>query len=340
MATIKLKRGNYDSRPTSGLLTGEPYFFVDTKQIAIPFSDTEYAIFDISSVLLKVANNLSDLNNVSTARANLSVYSKAEVDSMIVGMTWKEVTVASTANLILSGEQTIDGKACITGDTVLCKNQTNATQNGVYTVATGAWTRSDFADTAEEIENLACIIQEGTNNANTVWICTTKDIILGTTGIEFIELPGAGVIIAGEGLSKDGNTLYVDINKLTSNPDPPGTSLIMIYDTNNTELRKVTISELLSDVNANLWKVKSTATDPTSDYLDGKMIGGTAISVSVSESGTNSYKAEISVTFAGVDLASSLDAANDLMLLYQTTGFVKATINSIIDSALVDGGTF
>jgi hypothetical protein len=50
-----------------------------------------------------------------------------------------KVNAATTANITLSGAQTIDGISCIAGYKVLVKNQSTASQNGVYTVATGAW---------------------------------------------------------------------------------------------------------------------------------------------------------------------------------------------------------
>ena len=53
--------------------------------------------------------------------------------------TFALVRVASTANLTLSGAQTIDGIACVAGDLVLAKNQTTAADRKVYTVASAAW---------------------------------------------------------------------------------------------------------------------------------------------------------------------------------------------------------
>ena len=55
------------------------------------------------------------------------------------------VKVATTASITLSGEQTIDGSACVTGERVLVKNQSDGTENGLYDVDTASWTRSkDF----------------------------------------------------------------------------------------------------------------------------------------------------------------------------------------------------
>jgi dUTPase len=57
------------------------------------------------------------------------------------GITIGVAKAASTANLTLSGAQTIDGVACAAGDIVLAKDQTTAADRGTYTVATGAWVK-------------------------------------------------------------------------------------------------------------------------------------------------------------------------------------------------------
>lgn len=62
------------------------------------------------------------------------------------------VRVATTANITLSGTQTIDGVAVVAGDRVLVKNQTTASQNGIYLCAAGAWARSTDMDTDAEIQ--------------------------------------------------------------------------------------------------------------------------------------------------------------------------------------------
>lgn len=94
---------------------------------------------------------------------------------------------ATTGNITLSGTQTIDDVAVIAGDRVLVKNQTTGSENGIYDVSAGAWTRSADADTSAEVT--ACMVvgvSEGTVNADTLWMLTTNDpITLGTTSLTF-----------------------------------------------------------------------------------------------------------------------------------------------------------
>ena len=108
--------------------------------------------------------------------------------------SWKNsVRAATTANITLSGTQTVDGVALVAGDICLVKNQTTGSENGKYTVAAGAWTRtSDFDAGADLISSALAAIQEGTTNLDKVFQCTTNEpITVGTTALVFAEF-GAG----------------------------------------------------------------------------------------------------------------------------------------------------
>jgi hypothetical protein len=92
----------------------------------------------------------------------------------------------------LSGEQTVDGIALVDGDRVLCKDQTDATENGVYVVSTGAWTRAvDFDGSYDITEGTIIPVSRGTVNADTEFrISNTGTITIGTTSLTF-EARGA-----------------------------------------------------------------------------------------------------------------------------------------------------
>ena len=80
---------------------------------------------------------------------------------------------ATTANITLSAPQTIDGLAVIAGDRVLVKNQTTTSENGIYQVNAGAWTRTTDADTRDELVSAFVFIPHGSvQNRNTAWVCT------------------------------------------------------------------------------------------------------------------------------------------------------------------------
>ena len=136
---------------------------------------------------------------------------KNYVDNTVQGLDAKaSVRVATTANITLSGTQTIDGVAVVAGDRVLVKNQTDATTNGVYLVAAGAWTRTLDMDTWAEVPGSFIFVEVGTVNADNGFVSTAdQGGTLGTTAITWVQFSGAGQITAGSGLTKTGNTLAV-----------------------------------------------------------------------------------------------------------------------------------
>ncbi|MGD0420546.1 MAG: hypothetical protein ABSA68_13370 [Xanthobacteraceae bacterium] len=92
---------------------------------------------------------------------------------------------ATTANITLSGTQTVDGVALSVGERVLVKNQSTASQNGIYVVQSGAWTlATDFAQSNEVLSGCRVFVTTGTVNALSEWELTTPDpITVGTTSL-------------------------------------------------------------------------------------------------------------------------------------------------------------
>jgi hypothetical protein len=136
---------------------------------------------------------------------------KGYVDSLAQGIDAKaSVVVATTANITLSGTQTIDGVAVSAGDRVLVKDQSTASGNGIYVVAAGSWTRATDADSWTELTAAFTFVEKGTTNADSGWICTVDaGGTLGSTSVTWAQFSGAGQITAGDGLTKTGNTLNV-----------------------------------------------------------------------------------------------------------------------------------
>lgn len=151
-----------------------------------------------------------------TPSAAADLATKGYVDSLANGLDFKaSARVATTANITLSGTQTIDGVSVIAGDRVLVKNQTAGAENGIYVCAAGAWSRSTDADTSAEVTaGMVLFVAEGTSNADTSWVLTTNDAItLGTTSLTFAQF-GAGVTDHGAltGLGDDDHTQYALAN--------------------------------------------------------------------------------------------------------------------------------
>lgn len=97
------------------------------------------------------------------------------------------VDAATTANITLSGEQTIDGVSVTAGDRVLVKDQTNAAENGIYAVSATSWARSKDFDGPRDVRTGTMVLcTAGTENANTFWrVTTANDITIGTSSVAF-----------------------------------------------------------------------------------------------------------------------------------------------------------
>jgi len=133
------------------------------------------------------------LTSVATPASGTDAANKDYVDNSITTalspFTSKgTVRVATTANITLSGTQTIDGVSVIATERVLVKNQSTASQNGIYVCAAGSWSRATDMDSWSEVPGAWVTVQEGTTNADTVWIGTADaGGTLGSTSITFVN---------------------------------------------------------------------------------------------------------------------------------------------------------
>lgn len=140
-----------------------------------------------------VSMNSQLLTNVADPSGAQDAATKAYVDAVAVGLDVKaSVRAATTADITLSGAQTIDGVSVIAGDRVLVKNQSTGSQNGIYVAAAGAWARAADADTSAEVTSgMFTFVTEGTANGNVGYVLTTDDpITLGTTALVFSAFSG------------------------------------------------------------------------------------------------------------------------------------------------------
>jgi hypothetical protein len=158
------------------------------------------------------ATNLADPTGSTDAATQQ--YVLAQLDLRVNGQDWKaSVRAATTANGTLAtafaNGQVIDGVTLATGDRILLKNQTTAADNGIYTVnASGAPTRATDADASAEVTpGMTVPVEEGTTNADTIWLLTTNAAItLGTTALAFTQIGASGsTYTAGTGLTLTGN---------------------------------------------------------------------------------------------------------------------------------------
>ena len=166
-----------------------------------------------------VSLNSQKITGLADPTADADAANKGYVDGVAQGLDVKDSVVATTtANGTLStafaNGQSIDGVTLQTGDRILIKNQSTASQNGIYNVqASGAPSRATDMATGANAAGAFVFVEQGTVNAENGFTCTsdTGSAVVGTNNLTFAQFSGAGQIIAGDGLEKSGNTLSTDL---------------------------------------------------------------------------------------------------------------------------------
>ena len=169
-----------------------------------------------------VKRDASGNAKVATPTDSAHIATKGYVDSARQGLDVKaSVRVATTAAIDLSTDlqagDVIDGVTLIAGDRVLVKNQTTASENGIYVaVASGAASRSSdangTADTGELTSGTFTFVEAGTVNFDSGFVVSTDGTItVGSTAITWTQFSGAGSFEAGDGLSKSGTQVNVNV---------------------------------------------------------------------------------------------------------------------------------
>lgn len=157
-------------------------------------------------------NIATTTGTISTGPVNAAdIANKQYVDQIAAGLSIKApVLAATTANISLSGAQTIDGVSVVAGNRVLVKNQTNQADNGIYVAASGAWSRSADMSTWSQVPGAFCFIEQGSLQGDTGYVCTSDEGgTIGVTPITWVQFTGLTTYSAGTGLTLVGNTFNI-----------------------------------------------------------------------------------------------------------------------------------
>ena len=169
---------------------------IDTESLTasravISNSSQKIAVSDVTSTELGYLDGVSSAIQTQLDAKAATTY----VDDAVAGLRTRIVCeAATTANISLSSDlqngDTIDGVTLATGDQVLVKNQTTDSQNGIYTVvSSGTASRSTEYDAIAEISGQMVVINQGSTNDNTLWLCTTNSSAsLGSDSISFTKI--------------------------------------------------------------------------------------------------------------------------------------------------------
>lgn len=202
---------------------------------------------------------------VLTPVGDTDAATKLYVDDTAAGLDFKEsVTCATTADMgatyaagggaagngqFTSVPATIDGVTLATGDRVLVKNESAATENGIY-VVTATTTiidrATDHDSDAEVSAGNFTFVEEGTVNADTGWVLQGPDpLTINTSALDWVLFSTSGTLIAGIGLVKNGNVLDLDFSELTS-ATTITTADELIFQDGGVESR-ITVANFLAD---------------------------------------------------------------------------------------------
>ena len=149
-----------------------------------------------------------------TPTADAHFATKGYVDGVSQGLDIKDsVKVATTANITLSGTQTIDGVAVSADERVLVKNQSTASQNGLYLCKASSWVRTDDLAAGVDAAGMFTFVEQGSTNADQGFVCSSDkgSAVVGTNNLSYTQFSGGGNLTAGDGLDKSGNEFSVDL---------------------------------------------------------------------------------------------------------------------------------
>ena len=164
-----------------------------------------------------VSLNSQTITNVADPVNTQDAATKGFVEATSQGLNIKNSCVAATtANITIStalnNGDTLDGVSLSTNDRVLVKDQSTASQNGIYVVGSSPARATDLA-TGSNAAGFFTFVEQGTVNADNGFVCTSDSgsAVVGTNNLTIAQFSGAGQITAADGLQKSGNTLSVDL---------------------------------------------------------------------------------------------------------------------------------
>ena len=151
----------------------------------------------IGTIATQAANSVSisggSITGLGTPSSSSDAATKVYVDNLVTGLKTRIICrVATTANITtatdLQAGDTLDGISLVEGNRILVKNQSTATQNGIYLVAASGQNaaRDPEFDTVAELAGQMVIVQEGSAGADKFFLCTTDNSgSIGSVNITF-----------------------------------------------------------------------------------------------------------------------------------------------------------
>jgi hypothetical protein len=246
-------------------------------------ASTQRTTLGLGTIATQNSNSVSLTGGSITGLGDPATSSEAAtknyVDNLVAGLRTRAVArVASTANVVIASElengDTIDGVTLVTGDRVLLKNQSTASQNGLYiVVASGAASRDTEFDTIEELAGQLILISEGSANADDLYLCTTDtSATLGSSTISYTQVfPSSGGTVTSVAVADSGSSEFtVTGSPITSS----GTISLAINTINATKIGTGSVDNTEFDYLAGV-------TSAIQTQIDNKAGAGFAIAMAI-----------------------------------------------------------
>jgi hypothetical protein len=286
------------------------------------------------SIAMTGALNLGSnrILNVAPPAIGTDGANKDYVDAAATGLKIKTACrAATTANITLSGLQTVDGVALNNLDRVLVKEQGAPATNGIYlAVSGGPWTRTADADTWSELYGATVFITNGTVNANSTWAATIPSSgVLGVDEIRFALFGASASYTAGTGLNLIGSQFSLATPVTVSNGGIGVSTITGILKGNGTSaISTATAADIVGAIGATTVQNATTAATCTGNagsatvLATARTINGVAFNGSANisiESGTPNTLS-FSASGTGISPGGSWRGLTDVTVSYNSIG--------------------
>lgn len=155
---------------------------------------TDAATDTLSRLVVLSSSNAGSLVDFSAGTKNVFVSAGAYHMTSLHQLP-RRAKLATTANITLSGTQTIDGGSAGVNDVIFVRAQSTVSQNGLYVCASGAWARAVDCYAGDDASGQLIIVEQGTTYADTIWLCTSNrgSAVVGTNNLTYAQIAGSGI---------------------------------------------------------------------------------------------------------------------------------------------------
>ena len=250
-------------------------------------------------------NIATTTGTITTAPSSpTDIANKQYVDYYAAGLSWKQpVATATSASITRSGLQTINGVTLVAGDRVLVKDQSTASENGIYVASATAWTYAIGADDWAEYVGAIVFVASGSLNG-TAWYCTAQPGgTLGVTAMNWSNFSVASSYTAGTGLTLIGTQFSITNTGVSAATYGSASSVPVIAINAQGQATSVTNTNIA--INGN----QITSGTIGSSYLSGSYTGITGLGTLTDLTVTNAIVGSITGNAATATLATSATSA-------------------------------